>query len=617
MCKFYNNIKNLFFYETNKYIETINSLIEFYIHYFINDKIANIKSSKLTNLKEELNENLSKINIESNENIIFKDLISTEEILKNENEINDLDNNLNDINNKTEYSFSLNKKINSLIKNINNLFCNSIKLIISENDPIISFLKLLSEINNFFKKKMTYKSKKTTVFTSDILTQNSLSIQTNNEKSIISSEILQQIIKNEKNKLKYRLCFIKSFAIKYIIIITKIALKIFKNADEWVVKSVSKENEAQNEVINILKTKLNNIEKIDEDMEINTIEMDAFENRINVQEKHNNNNQSNNMISDLRVSPIDNTSVINSGMYNKINIDILLTDNFFDIKLKPIEIKENIPNKEIENIYDYINTIKDYELIIPKFSFINNNSIYLMSERSNLSNEEDLIKEEDFYYDIEKFFDLYQEISEFEEETNIISYNIFFETFIKNYIINDNEEIVKNEYNAIPNYLKKINIKQIFRLINLCTINIERKECNIEYETYIKMPDIFTLLSLIGSEILTTEREEKILKYFDDKFIKRKFVEKSEFMKYQFWFEKYFEFPKKNNLNNFHNNNGKKQNEKEEKINIKDFLFELWNDGNGNINLKQLLEVLKMSNYITDFIEYNGKKYYDVIFLEQ
>ena len=131
------------------------------------------------------------------------------------------------------------------------------------------------------------------------------------------------------------------------------------------------------------------------------------------------------------------------------------------------------------------------------------------------------------------------------------------------------------------------------------------------------MPDIFTLLSLIGSEILTTEREEKILKYFDDKFIKRKFVEKSEFMKYQFWFEKYFEFSKKNNLNNFHNNNGKKQNEKEEKINIKDFLFELWNDGNGNINLKQLLEVLKMSNYITDFIEYNGKKYYDVIFLEQ
>ena len=94
-------------------------------------------------------------------------------------------------------------------------------------------------------------------------------------------------------------------------------------------------------------------------------------------------------------------------------------------------------------------------------------------------------------------------------------------------------------------------------------------------------------------------------------------MEKSEFMKYQFWFEKYFEFPKKNNLNNFHNINGKKQNEKEEKINIKDFLFELWNDGNGNINLKQLLEVLKMSNYITDFIEYNGKKYYDVIFLEQ
>ena len=49
---------------------------------------------------------------------------------------------------------------------------------------------------------------------------------------------------------------------------------------------------------------------------------------------------------------------------------------------------------------------------------------------------------------------------------------------------------------------------------------------------------------------------------------------------------------------------------------IKDLLLELWNDGNDNINLKQLLEVLKMSNYITDFVEYNGIKYFDAIFFE-
>ena len=94
-------------------------------------------------------------------------------------------------------------------------------------------------------------------------------------------------------------------------------------------------------------------------------------------------------------------------------------------------------------------------------------------------------------------------------------------------------------------------------------------------------------------------------------------MEKNEFMNYQFWFEKYFEFQKKNIINDSQKKNEKKYIENEGKINIKDFLFELWNDGNGNINLKKLLEVLKMSNYITDFIEFNEKKYYDVIFQEQ
>ena len=70
-------------------------------------------------------------------------------------------------------------------------------------------------------------------------------------------------------------------------------------------------------------------------------------------------------------------------------------------------------------------------------------------------------------------------------------------------------------------------------------------------------------------------------------------------------------------LNNFEADNEMKYNEKDEPMSIKDFLFELWNDGNGNLDLKKLLEVLKMSNYITDFVEFNGKKYFDVIFLDQ
>jgi hypothetical protein len=68
------------------------------------------------------------------------------------------------------------------------------------------------------------------------------------------------------------LIFIKDFAIKYMVIISKTSLKIFNNSDDWIIKSVHKENEIQNEVINLLKNKLQNMEKIDEDLDIDTIE---------------------------------------------------------------------------------------------------------------------------------------------------------------------------------------------------------------------------------------------------------------------------------------------------------------------------------------------------------
>ena len=272
--------------------------------------------------------------------------------------------------------------------------------------------------------------------------------------------------------------------------------------------------------------------------------MDAFEKRIDEEEKNISKS------SEIKVKPIDNTSVITSGMYNKLNIDILMNDNFFDIKLEQIDKNDakNIEQNK-QNLHDYLNEIKDYDIIMPKLSGNYLGNYYVMSEKSIFSNEEELLKEEDFFYDVDKLFYIYKEISFFAEEKNIINYDIFFESFIKQYIINNEEEIVKNEYNAICNNLKKLNIKQIIRLIDLCTIHFEKKNEDIEYETFIKSPDIFTLLSLMGCDILTSEREEKILNYFEDKFINGKYVEKSEFMKYQFWFELIFENQKNYILN--------------------------------------------------------------------
>ena len=418
--------------------------------------------------------------------------------------------------------------------------------------------------------------------------------------------MFQNIIKNEKDKLKYRLCFIKDFAIKYVIIISKIAIKIFDNADDWVIKSIQKENETQNEVISLLKNKLKQCEKINEEMEIDSIEMDAFDKRIDDE------GRSNSSITEKNIRPIDNTSSILSGIYNKINIDCLKDDNFFDVEFEQINNNSIIKQSEL-SLYNEINEEKEYEIILPKKQRNYLSNYYIMSEKSISSNEEEIIKEKDFYFDLNKFYYIYKEISSLEEEKNIISYNSFFESFIKYYIFNDNEESVKFEYNAIAHNLKKLNIKQIMRLINLCKLNFEKKneEKDTEYNTYIKTPEIFTYLALAGCPILTGELEEKILEYFNDKFINGRYVTKNEYMKYNFWFEKCFEFQKEKNLKDINSE------EKEEIMTIKYFVFELWNDGNGNLALKTLLKVLRMSNYITDFVEYNCKKYFDVVFLEQ
>ena len=86
-------------------------------------------------------------------------------------------------------------------------------------------------------------------------------------------------------------------------------------------------------------------------------------------------------------------------------------------------------------------------------------------------------------------------------------------------------------------------------------------------------------------------------------------------MEYNFWFEKFFEY--QNNLNNLINENIEwiVDDHKDKKMNIKQFLFELWKDDTGNnINIKQLLLILKIGNYITDLTNNNNKRYYEIIF---
>ena len=633
LCKFFNRVKDLFLLETKKFITMTNIIINFYLKNYIDEKILifkknnanviSIANNQLIILRNKINEYIN--NEEIKENFIIKNLIPIAETLNKEKEIlnnNEIDYGFNEregeisIDNKSKYTNFSNNILSLLIKNINTLFINSIKLLVNQGEKITLFLKLFSEANNASNKRQKQRKKNSQI---NINVNEVALVSSNNNSTIfISEENIKNLLQNEKIKYKFRLCFIKSFSTKFILVISKLSQLIFQNADEWIVKSVNMENEAQNEIINILKNKLEEKELIDEELEINPIEMDCFEKVIEEDYK-------NNKSSDIKIKPIDNNSVISSNrVYNKINIEFLLKNNLFDIKLEQIEQNENKERNEKNNeTQSHINIlgfneINQYKLILPKddINLINNS---INSELSNISNEAKIINEEEYFYDINKFYEIYKRIKKFEIDKNIISCDNFYEIFIKeNFIYNIGDN--NNKFNAIPNIFKKLNSKQINKFITLYQIHIDKSgENNInEYEDYIKTSEIFTILSLIGCEILNQEIEEEINNYFKDILIKRKYIDKIDYMKYSFWFEKKFEYQNLQ-LNTIDEGNEKLNvDEKNEKINIKEFLFELWKDESGNnFNLKKFLEVLKISNYITDFNEYSNKKYFDILFFDE
>jgi len=629
LCKFFNRIKDLFLLEAKKFLSMTNIIIDFYLKYYIDEKISilkknntnaiNITNNQLIILRNKINEYIG--NEEIKEKFIIKNIIPIAETLNIEKGIlnnDEMNYNFNKnegnipIDNKSKYTNFSNNILSLLIKNINEIFIHSIKLLFSQSEKISLFLKLFSEATIASNKRQKPRKKNSQININ--INEVSLMSSNNNPTILISEENIKKLLKNEKIKYKFRLCFIKSFSTKYILIISKLSQLIFHNADEWIVKSVNLENEAQNEIINILKNKLEEKELIDEELEINSIEMDYFEKVIEEEDKSNKS-------SDIKIKPIDNSSIINSNrIYNKIDIEFLLKNNLFDIKLEQIkqsEIKEkNLNNNEKQshcNIID-INAVKQYKLILPKedINLINNS---INSEISNISNDAKIINEEEYFYDINKFYEIYKRIKKFEIDKNVISYDIFYEILIKENFIYKIEEN-NNEFNAIPNIFKKLNSKQINKFITIYQIHIDKSDENKinEYEDYIKTPEIFTILSLIGCEILTHEIEEEINIYFKDILIQRKYLDKIDYMKYNFWFEKKFEYQNQQ-LNNINEGNDAKKNEK---INIKEFLFELWKDEIGNnFNLKKFLEVLKISNYITDFNEYSHKKYIDILLFDK
>ena len=121
--------------------------------------------------------------------------------------------------------------------------------------------------------------------------------------------------------------------------------------------------------------------------------------------------------------------------------------------------------------------------------------------------------------------------------------------------------------------------------------------------------EIFTILVLIGVNVLTNEMEDKIENDLKDKYFMNKYLHKKDFIEYKFWFESFFEY-----LN--HKNENDNEDINKGNLNIKEFLFDMWkNDDNSTyFDFKKFLDVLNINKYVTDYVDFNDVRYYDIIF---
>ena len=706
--KFYKNVKDIFLLEAEKFLVMINSIINLYQKKF--DDSSNTLISLVTNTNKEREREREKEKVKTNNlkkeyilnNLVeIKDTILIEENENGEEENHNIDKISNNINNYYMKKKKEPDDVDYLInKNVDLIFKNCMNLIMAQEEIIENLIKTIRESNLIGNKKtLKYKKKmnETMGTTMTIFRENISNIEDN----------LRKIFQNEKNKFKYRICFLRSFVSKYIIIIIHTSNIIFQNIDNWIIKSVTLQSDAQNKIIHKLRSILKEKRLINEEKDIDSIELDSFEHITTSIQTERNNSSNNNKTEN---------SMDHSEIYDKLDIGYLLNDYFINIEL--IENKDyQVDENAIKNIYDS----KKFKLFLP-FELINYNNIN--HKKINKLNYN--LSEADFQYNIEKFNELYNKIKQYEIKKDIISEQILYEIFFKKYLFmkeifekennknnnnNDNPNNINietknldkgkenninndvvNKYPFISKALRSLDFKSVKKLLSFfrifierineeelkedknenetvnntsrCHINSERteKEINIiEYDNYINLSELFTILFLIGAKILTTRKENDLMEKLQDRIINDKFISKNDFYRCTFWFEEDFEYYKEVNSNNDNNNNNnnnsinnskiirqrrssnydnkfsnvkkgnrkkanslinvniyaEKNNKKNDENKIKDVLFSIWKDDKGNnFNIIDFLNVLKTNKYQSDLEENENDNYYDILFGE-
>ena len=329
----------------------------------------------------------------------------------------------------------------------------------------------------------------------------------------------------------------------------------------------------------------------------------------NEKEKNNVNNLNNSGVSSITVKKRKKKNDKNDqSVYSEINIinyeeelktSILNEKNYFKIRLTFLK---NFSDEFIKNIKEISNKIFKHldEWIIFSVKKQNDAMNKLMSTlKEEINNGENIL-----HYDIEfdDFYKFYKKLNlnfECEKITNLdkisnenktININELKKIYLdlKSYEIQNNfvtkedflnivikKHLFEYKSNGFMNYFKNLPYEFINNFINKIIIKTEN---NLEI---IKIENLFIFLSLMNISLLNENIEKNILLNNEDKLIFHCFLNKNDFLNYEFWFEE-------ENDNNLFNKKYFKD--------LKEFLFEINKNYDNQINLIEFLNVLMFRN---------------------
>ena len=133
---------------------------------------------------------------------------------------------------------------------------------------------------------------------------------------------MKQSIKNEKAKYRFRLTLLKYWGIECLKNLRRIGNSIYSKLDDWIVLSIKAENEALNQLCNMLRDHIEQEKKIKYELELDTFDVIV---NMDVQ----------NYI-ELPPQPLPAKEIIDHNKFNIVQLKILLDE------LKTYEISNNI-----------------------------------------------------------------------------------------------------------------------------------------------------------------------------------------------------------------------------------------------------------------------------------